>query len=134
MKSKRIYPQQRCINPDCKKSFHPHDYRQQFCNAQCRTNYYNDKRREDNLGRYCQEEILRRNDFILEVLNESEFYKDEEISEEILKGFAINMAIGTLEENLLTRRPIRWYHSYGLELINTTDAIYTIHYRTKIDI
>lgn len=131
MASNRIYPAQFCINPDCEQEFNPHDYRQQFCCPQCRINYYNDQRRRENEQRFSQEALLRQNDKVLEVLMESEFYKDDQIEEATLKAFYIPFNIGTLEENLLTKRPIRWFHAFGLELVDKAARFYTIHYRTK---
>lgn len=132
MASNRIYPAQVCINPDCGEEFYPHDRRQVFCCRQCRINYYNDQRRIENAERFGLEEVMRSADKVLEVLLDSNFFQDELISEETLQAFAIPMNIGTLEENLLTRRPIRWYHAYGLELVDKTGRLFTIHYRTNL--
>lgn len=131
MASNRIYPLQVCCNPDCGEEFYPHDRRQVFCTTQCRINFYNDKRRIENAERFGLEEQLRSADKLLEVLLDSDFYKEEQISEATLEALAIPMNIGTLEENLLTLRPIRWYHAYGLELVDKIQRLYTIHYRTN---
>lgn len=131
MASNRVYPLQLCINPDCGEEFYPHDRRQVFCCPQCRINYYNDQRRIENTERFGLEEQLRTADKVLEVLLDSDFYQEEQISEATLEAFAIPMHIGTLEENLLTHRPIRWYHAYGLELVDKTQRLFTIHSRTN---
>lgn len=130
MPSKRRYPPQICCNPSCEEEFIPTDRRQEFCSAQCRINYHNDKRYIDREDRYFREAPLRRCDDLLESLIDSPFYKEEQIREEVLDGFDIDRTIGTLEMNLLTGNPIRWYHTFGIELIEA--KTYTIHQRTKL--
>jgi hypothetical protein len=130
MHSKRRYPEQTCFNPDCEEEFIPHDRRQIFCSTQCRINYYNDKKHIDNEERYFREAQLRRIDKMLEALTHGEFYLDEQVKEEILDGFKIDRSIGTLEMNLLTGNPIRWYHAFGIEFLG--NKLYTIHTRTNI--
>lgn len=130
MSSQRRYPPQICYNPDCNEEFIPHDRRQIYCCVQCCTNYHNDKRFEENEERFFREKELRDVDRILGYLMDTAFYQNEEIQEEILNGFLVDRTIGMLEKNLLTNKPIRWYHSYGIELVENKS--YTIHQRTKV--
>jgi predicted nucleic acid-binding Zn ribbon protein len=130
MTSQRRYPPEICFNPDCSEQFIPHDRRQMFCSDQCRINYNNDKRRQQNEERFFRESELRRIDQTLETLLDSKFFKDNEIKEEILDGFGIDRTIGTLEMNLLSKNPIRWYHAFGIEFLR--NKLYTIHQRTNI--
>ncbi len=131
MPSKRTYPEKTCINADCKKTFAPTDKRQVYCSRQCGINYNNDKKHYTNKERYFREKLLRDCDEKLEVLMESGFYKNEQIAEDVLDAFEIDQTIGSLEENLDTGRPIRWYHAYGIELIDEHKRHYTIHFRTN---
>jgi hypothetical protein len=129
MRSKRTHRERFCENPDCDTPFIPHDRRQLYCTEQCRINYHNDKRYMDNEERYRREEPLRKTDRDLETLMGSKFYKEERIKEEVLEDLELNLTIGTLEKNILTGNPIRWYHSYGIELVDKENRLYTIHYR-----
>jgi hypothetical protein len=131
MPSNRLYPEAICCNQDCESSFFPHDSRQFYCTEQCRINYHNDRRKIEKLNRYIIEKPLRENDKLLQAIYFSGHYKNDQIFEEFLINAGINFQIGTFEENLLTKRPIRWYHSFGLELIDKKLRIYTIHLRTK---
>ncbi|HWJ27294.1 MAG TPA: hypothetical protein VNS32_12180 [Flavisolibacter sp.] len=132
MASKRVYPEEICINPACGQPFNPHDYRQVFCTPQCRINFHNDQKRQQNENRFFSEKCLRQADQILEAIFESELYQEEQISEKTLQGFKVPLNIGTLEKNLQTERPVWWFHAYGLELIDREKRLYTIHYRTNI--
>ena len=129
MASNRIYSPIRCKG--CGGKFPPHDRRQKYCEQQCRRNYNNDKRRTQNSGRYHVEGTLRACDQLLEALYNSPLYREEQIGEAILKNLGLDFTTGTLEENLDTLRPIRWYHAYGVELVDKVRRIYTIHYRTN---
>jgi hypothetical protein len=132
MTSNRLYAEKICANPACETEFFPYDARQIFCEEQCRINFYNDKRKLKDHERFILEKQLRQNDQLLEYIYKSRHYKDDRISEEFLLDSGINMEIGNWEENLDTKRPIRWYHAFGLELVSKIPRIYTIHFRTKI--
>lgn len=127
----RQYEQRLCINPACEELFTPHDYRQVYCTTQCRINFNNDERRIKNTERYPLEKIVRRCDKILEGIYNSPNYKEDKIEETVLLHSDMNFNIGTWEENLITHHPIRWYHAYGLELVDRENRFYTIHFRTK---
>lgn len=129
MRSRRQYPSKTCFNPRCKVEFTPHDRRQIFCSHQCRVNFFNDKKHEENTERFFRQDELKRADRLLEALLDSEFYKDNRIREATLDGFEIDRFIGTLEMNLLTKNPVRWYHSFGIEYLG--NELYTIHKRTN---
>ena len=127
----REYEERTCINPQCQEVFTPHDFRQIYCTTQCRINFFNDERRLRNSNRYPQEQVLRQSDKILERLYNSPNYNDDKIEETVLLYSGVNFKIGTWEENLITHQPIRWYHAYGLELVERENRFYTIHFRTK---
>lgn len=131
MPSNRTYDDISCSNPACGNTFAPHDRRQIYCSRQCGINFNNDKKYNDYQVRYFRERLLRDCDEKLEKLLESGFYKDDQIAESVLDAFAINQTIGSLEENLDTARPIRWYHTYGIELVDDSKKFYTIHLRTN---
>jgi hypothetical protein len=130
MPSKRIYKEKKCANPACARKFAPHDKRQRYCEAQCRTNFHNDKIQNLNTGRYAREKAMRACDAILEMLSKSSFYKNENISEEIIAAFHVDPMTGTLVQNAETGEPIFWFHSYGLEMVDHRKTLYTIHSRT----
>ena len=129
MKSKRIYEAITC--PSCKTEFHPHRSNQIYCEDQCRINYHNDQRKLKNEERYGLEKILRHCDTTLESLYESDFYQDEIIQESVLLSCGIDLSACTLEKNLDTGRPVRWFHAYGMELVDKENRLYTIHHRTN---
>jgi hypothetical protein len=129
MTSNRTYDDIICSNPACGITFAPHDRRQIYCSRQCGINFNNDKKHNDDKERYFGEKHLRDCDGKLEKLLESGFYKDEQIAEDVLDAFAIDQTIGSLEENQDTNRPIRWYHKYGIELVDYKKKVYTIHLR-----
>jgi hypothetical protein len=132
MPSNRVYPKKPCFNLACQVLFHPHDSRQEFCSKQCRINYHNDKRKQQNEDRYFQEDQMRHNDKLLEALFEMDEYGQKDyITESALRYTGVNFEIGSWEQNLLTKRPIKWFHTYGLELIDKTNKLFTIHHRTK---
>jgi hypothetical protein len=131
MPSNRTYDDITCGNPACGKNFAPHDRRQVYCSRQCGINFNNDKKHALNQERYFREKQMRDCDEKLEILMESGFYKDDQIVETVLDAFAIDQTIGSLEENLDTARPIRWYHTYGIELVDDSKKLYTIHLRTN---
>lgn len=129
MASNRIYPAETC--PGCEEEFHPHRSNQIYCTEQCRINYHNDQRKLKNEERFGLEKILKHNDTTLESLYESNFYQDELIQESVLLGCDINLNACTLEKNLDTGRPVRWFHAYGVELVDYENRLYTIHHRTN---
>ena len=129
MTSNRIYPAQTC--PSCEEKFNPHRSNQIYCSDQCRINYHNDQRKLKNEGRFSFEMILRHNDTTLESLYDSDFYQAELIQESVLLGCGIDLSACALEKNLDTGRPVRWFHAYGLELVDKVNKLYTIHYRTN---
>jgi hypothetical protein len=131
MPSNRTYDDIICSNPACGNTFSPHDRRQVYCSRQCGINFNNDKKHRVNQERYFREKHLRDCDEKLEILLESGFYKDDQIAEDVLDAFAIDQTIGNLEENLDTNRPIRWYHTYGIELVDDRKKLYTIHLRSN---
>lgn len=129
MASNLIYEAETC--PGCNNVFYPHDQRQTFCSYQCRYTYYNKQRSKENRERYSKEEQLRHSDTALEVLLNSHFYNNELIEESIILSLGIDINLCSLEKNLDTGRPIRWFHAYGLELVDKTNRLFTIHHRTK---
>lgn len=78
------------------------------------------------------EKQLRLNDKLLARVFHSGHYTNDQISEAFLINEGLDLTIGSFEENLDTKRPIRWFHAYGLELMSQNPLIFTIHYRTKI--
>ena len=132
MPSNRSYEEIVCSNPACGTEFAPHDRRQIYCTTQCRINFYNDKKHFLDQDRYFSEKKLRECDQKLELLMKSNFYNNEKIEQVLLAKFDIDQSIGSLVLHLDTGRPIRWYHSFGIELVNERLKLYTIHQRTNI--
>lgn len=127
MTSNRIYPLETC--PCCEEKFYPHRSNQIYCSNQCRINYHNDQRKLKYEERFSLEKFLRHNDTTLESLYDSNFYQDELIRESVLLCCGIELSACTLEKNLDTGRPVRWFHAFGLELVDKEKRLYTIHHR-----
>jgi len=132
-RSNRIYPKKLCINPECKKSFIPHDRRQNYCSAQCRNNFFNDRRHEENQTKYKDEGVLREMDKKLgKIYEKNVMINQTYVSLEVLKyeGIDPNLCVRTVQ-NDLTKQAIRWYYSYGLEIKDTERKTFLIHKRSK---
>lgn len=135
LRSRRRYPAKDCINPNCEydKVFVPHDARQQFCGVQCRTNFFNDKRRIDAQGKYGDEKKLRSIDKVLARM----YSKGVDI-----KGYCcLNICYFKYEQldisllvrkeiNTETSRLINWYFEYGIEMHPNNSNYIIIHKRS----
>jgi len=127
--SNRRYSPITCSNPACGIEFVPHDRRQIYCEQQCRINFNNDKRHEENNSRFSDEKQSRLNRKILAAAWEKLINQKEKLVARInLEWDKFNFQTqASIKKNLKTGRNILWYHDYGLELIDPAGNLFEIH-------
>lgn len=117
MRSKRIYPEKSCKNPNCDygSKFRPHDKRQLFCCPQCGTNYRNDLRSSNLHTIYGENKRLMQNEKILkELYNKyaNEKHRQVHISELNLFQYRFDYCIN--RSKYKDGRIILWTYSFGI--------------------
>ena len=129
MHSKRQYPKKACANPACGSIYIPHDRRQLYCSTQCRINAANDRRYIANNTRFKDEKQTRKNNKILELIwKKLEREKQKLVSKEVLELERFKFdSHAMINQNSKTKKNIFWFHDYGLESIDTANALYEIH-------
>lgn len=130
--SKRRYPEQVCANPNCINGgfFEPHDRRQKYCEPQCRYNYHNDVKYEENATKYINEKKIRAIEKKLAkiylrhvdvngycVVNKLIFYHED----------IDVMLLVTELRSKETGGTIKWYYEYGIEIHPKDSNYYIIH-------
>jgi hypothetical protein len=129
--SKRRYPEQSCAH--CGMSFIPTDSRQKYCSKQHGIDYRNDDRKRKNQNRFIIEKSLRHCDNQLEkALRRLEQLKKDTISLESLELLGVDITLATQQMLYEKNKMIRWFHFYGLELVDAVSERFKIHKRTKI--
>jgi hypothetical protein len=134
MASNRRYPLKNCANPDCdlQPEFYPHDRRQKFCSAQCRTNYFNDKRsyKEKSLQTYLK--LVEEQDQKLEIIYTILEYHTAPVEALIPHFFQIDFSVATTENLFSSYQEVQWFRSYGLVKLNKKGTYYRIICRNHI--
>ncbi len=134
-RSKRKYPKKVCLNPYCEyeREFTPHDYRQNYCCAQCRINFHNDQRRLNSISTFSEEKLLRQIDSKLRKLYRRYFngkacmvHKAYFAHEEIDLSYLL-----TQEKVSDSLGYIRWLYQYGTQLDVNNKDYFIIHKRNK---
>lgn len=130
--SKRTYPVRDCSNPNCgfEQKFAPHDRRQKFCCEQCRINFHNDQKHNDNKTTFRSEKDLRQFDKRLAKIHKAFVNKDGYCT--VWKGIfnyeQINVALLVSEqENPNTGGRVKWFYKYGTELHPKDNNYFIIH-------
>lgn len=129
--SKRRYPGQPCAH--CGTLFIPTDSRQKYCSRQHGIDHRNDDRKKKNQTRFIIEKSLRHCDNQLEkALQKLEQMKRNTISLESLELLGVHIALATQQMLYENDKLIRWFHFYGLEMVDVDPERFRIHKRTKI--
>ncbi len=131
-RSKRTYPERDCENPNCgfEQRFIPHDRRQKFCREQCRINFYNDRRHNDNRTVFKDEKSLRQFDKRLDKIYKAFVNKDGycQVWKGIFSYERINVSLLVQEQqNTTTGGKVKWFYKYGTELHPTDTNYFIIH-------
>ena len=135
--SKRLYKEIACANPECDYGhyFTPHHRKQRFCCEQCKTNYYNDKRSNDNKRIYFNEKKLRLNDIKLARIYKKFVDKDGycQVHREVIYYESIDVML-IIEElkNRETGGKVKRYYRYGIEIHPHDPNYYIIHKIEKL--
>ena len=129
--SKRKYKEAICANPCCGLKFIPHDRRQIFHTPQCGIDASNDRRRIKNATTYAKEAELREQDKKLERIYERFVENGSCVAHISYFNYErVNLLLAVEEqENLATKRPVRWFYEYGTEAHSTPDYL-IIHKRS----
>ena len=133
IRSKRRYPAIPCPNPLCINDgiFEPHDRRQKFCETQCRINYNNDIRYQENNTTFINEKNLRRIENSLRKIYNT-YVGDNGycvVPKGIFQYEKIDVMLLIQEfKSDLTGQKVKWYYDYGIEL-HPDDADYYIIYK-----
>lgn len=130
--SSRRYPERDCENPECifNGSFMPHDRRQKFCCAQCRVNYYNDKRSEENKTVFLDVKHLKNTDRVLHKIYMKYVEKNGycAVRKEIFHYEGINVMLLVQEwQTKTTGAKVKGYFRYGIELSVEDNNFFIIH-------
>ena len=131
-RSKRKYPEKPCANASCSfdQRFVPHDRRQKFCCEQCRINYHNDKRHNDNKTTFQSERNLRQFDKKLARIYEAFVDKNGYCvaPKGIFNYEKVNVAFLVYEQqNTNTGGRVKWFYQYGTELHPKSADHFIIH-------
>jgi hypothetical protein len=127
-RSKRVYPEKVCANPDCAMpggKYIPTDRRQIYCSPQCGINARNDRRFRDDHEKFAHAKILKKNYRILEMLYKNSSENNiKSISPETLNLLKFELSVFSSQTiNEKSGRMVSWYHDMGLEL---TDSMHFI--------
>ena len=126
-----------CNNTDCPNggTFIPHDRRQVFCEDQCRINYHNDRRYEENNSIFQNEKALRGNERKLKEI----YWRFVDgsrycvVPKVVLYAAKVNVMLLTRELiNNDTGGTVKWYYSVGIEIHPQNDNYYIIHINSKM--
>ncbi len=136
-KSSRKYPKKDCFNPapHAGSKFIPYDSRQIFCCTQCRIDYHNDLRKEENATRYSDEPVLRRIDKQLELLYRR--YDNGKYCS-VHKAFLAHVQIDVMNycitggKDEVTGSPITWFHAYGVSADRKDSNYFLIYKKSTI--
>ena len=134
-RSKRTYPERDCENPNCgfEQRFIPHDRRQKFCIEQCRINFHNDQKHNDNTTIFKNEKNLREFDKRLAKIYKAFVDKDGYcvVWKGIFNYEQINVALlVTEQQNPRTGGKVKWFYKFGTEL-HPKDANYFIIHKKQ---
>lgn len=127
----RRYALRNCENPNCEYDIHysPHDRRQKFCSAQCRINYYNDKRSEENRTIFIDIKNLKKMDYVLHKIYIRHVEKDFcTVRKEIFYHEGVDIMLLVKEwQNKKTGEKVKVYFRYGIELSAENKDFFIIH-------
>ena len=131
-RSKRIYPERLCGNPQCiiSPKFKPDDLRRKFCCKQCRVNYYNDQRRELDNNTFINAKRLKEIDNKL--LKIYARYANEKgycaVRKELFHYENIEVMLLVKElNNPTTGGKVKGFFRFGIELHPQDQNYYIIH-------
>lgn len=134
MASNRTYPIKRCANPACqiRHYFYPHDRRQKFCSAQCRSDFFNDKRslKEKSLQAHLKK--AEEQDQKLHVLYSHLGYDSSPVEEFMIDLFNIDYTVAKKEKLLSSSKEIWWFNSYGVIKLDKKGTQYRIVCRNDV--
>ena len=131
--SNRIYPQRRCLKPDCQVLFTPRYKQQTHCCDQHRIDRNNDARTTKDLPGKMLEKTFQHNQRVLKKLYAAcirlnttsipyDYLSIEEYNHECFTNRTINE---------VTRVHVYWCYHYGIERIKDTRN-FIIHYRENL--
>ena len=133
-RSKRVYPPRVCINPKCTfgGKYTPHDKRQQYCNPQCRSDFNNDKRSDNNNSVFKKEKLLRSANKKLGKIYK--VYVNKEgycvVHREIFRYEGIDLRLLVDDQaNVQTGGKTRWFYEFGTEMHPKDQNFFIIHKR-----
>ncbi len=129
--SSRRYAERNCENPACVYNgyFQPHDRRQKFCCTQCRVNYYNDKRSEENRTVFLDVKNLKNMDRILHRIYTKYVEKGFcTVRKEIFHYEGVDVMLLVKEwQNNRTGAKVKGYFRYGMELSAEDNNFFIVH-------
>lgn len=133
--SNRVYPPKKCKNPACGKMFTPTSKRQEYCIPQHRIDYNNDLRAVKDQPYKLHGKKLAHNLAVLKKIHLSLAANNQiTFSIQLLQYELYNFGICTGRSiNKDTGNEIEWNYNYGIEVKNSNEKTFIIHFRKSID-